>query len=180
MTRILSLLDRAVQAMTALATGVAGLFILATALIVTYEVVMRALFNAPTEWVIEISVYLIVVAGFLGLAVTYADDKHIKVDLLTLKLPVKAGKYLEVAVNLVALAFSLVFLVESWDMMATSFAIDRTAASSIRMPLWIPQAALPIGFGLLLLQIIRKLIVDIRDLAAGRLAAAGPTRRLEG
>lgn len=180
MTKLLSLLDRAVQAMTAFATGVAGLFILLTALIVTYEVVMRALFNAPTEWVIEISVYLIVVAGFLGLAVTYADDKHIKVDLLTIKLPAKINKYLELGVNIIALAFSLICLVESWDMASLSFAIDRTAASSIRMPLWIPQSALPIGFGLLLLQIIRKILLDLRDLAAGRVAAEGPARRLEG
>jgi C4-dicarboxylate transporter DctQ subunit len=180
MTKLLSLLDRAVQAMTAFVTAVAGLFILLTALIVTYEVVMRALFNAPTEWVIEVSVYLIVVAGFLGLAVTYVEDKHIKVDLLTIKLPVKINKYLEIAVNLIALVFSLIFLVTSWDMVATSFALDRTAASNIRVPLFIPQAALPIGFGLLLLQIIRKILMDIRDLAAGRLAADGPVRRLEG
>jgi C4-dicarboxylate transporter DctQ subunit len=180
MTRILSMLDRAVQAMTALATGVAGLFILITALIVTYEVVMRSLFNAPTEWVIEISVYLIVVAGFLGLAVTYAEDKHIRVDLLTSRLPARTGKCLEIAVGVVALAFSLVFLVESWDMVATSLALDRTANSSIRMPLWIPQAALPIGFGLLLLQIIRRILLDIRALAAGRHPAGGQARRLEG
>lgn len=180
MTRLLSMLDRAVQAMTALATGVAGLFILFTALIVTYEVIMRSLFDAPTEWVIEISVYLIIVAGFLGLAVTFADDKHIKVDILICRLPVKAGKYLEIAVNFIALAFSLICLVESWDMMATSYAIDRTANSTIRMPLWIPQTALPVGFGLLFLQIVRRIIVDIRDVAADRLSAEGPARRLEG
>lgn len=180
MAKLLSLLDRAVQAMTTFVTAVAGLFILITALIITYEVVMRSVFNAPTEWVIEISVYLIIVAGFLGLAVTYAEDKHIKVDLLTIKLPAKLNKYLGLLVNIIALVFGLICLIESWDMAATSFAIDRTAASSIRMPLWIPQAALPIGFGLLLLQIIRKILLDLSDLAAGRFSAEGPARRVEG
>lgn len=180
MAKILSLLDRAVQGLTAFVTYVAGLFILLTAAIITYEVVMRGLFNAPTDWVIEVSVYLIVVSGFLGLAVTYADDKHIKVDLLTIKLPAKVNKYLGIGVNLVALVFCLVCLIESWDMMATSLALDRTAASNIHVPLYIPQAALPVGFLLLLLQIIRKILTDIGDIAAGRIAADASARRLEG
>jgi TRAP-type C4-dicarboxylate transport system permease small subunit len=142
-TKLLSLLDRAVQALTALATGVAGLFILLTALIVTYEVVMRALFQRPHRMGnrnIRIPHHR---RRLSRLAVTFAEDKHIKVDLLTIKLPAKINKYLEIGVNLIALAFSLVCLIESWEMAALSLAIDRTAASSIRMPLWIPQSACP-------------------------------------
>lgn len=180
MGKLLCLLDRAVQVMTAVVTGLAGLCILITAFIVTYEVFMRSVFNAPTEWVIEVSVYLIIVSGFLGLAIAYVEDKHIKVDLITIKLPAKTKKYLDVFVNLIAFVFCFVCLIESWDMMATSFVLDRTAPSTIRMPLFIPQASLPIGFGLLLLQIIRKLLVDVRDIAAGSFAVEGPTRRLGG
>lgn len=47
---------------------IAGICILATAIIVAYEVVLRFVFNAPTEWVNETSVYLVMVSAFLGFA----------------------------------------------------------------------------------------------------------------
>ena len=41
-------LDRLLTFLTHLAALLAGLFILATALIIVYEVIMRGLFHAPT------------------------------------------------------------------------------------------------------------------------------------
>jgi TRAP-type mannitol/chloroaromatic compound transport system permease small subunit len=38
--------------------AVSGIFILILGVIVTYEVVMRYVFDAPTIWVLEISIYL--------------------------------------------------------------------------------------------------------------------------
>jgi TRAP-type C4-dicarboxylate transport system permease small subunit len=162
--KILGWLDALIRRLTAATTALAGGCLLITALIVTYEVVMRGLFDAPTEWSIEVSVYLVVVSGFLGLAVTYAEDKHIRVDLLTSKLSARANRRLEVFVGAVSLVFCLIFLVESWDMVAVSYQLNRTAASALRVPLFLPQLALPVGFLLMLLQLVRKLIIDLAGL----------------
>ncbi len=64
----------------------AGIILFVPAIVVFYEVVMRGLFNAPTEWSIELSIYCVIVAGFLGMPVTYGAGKHIKVDIFTSKL----------------------------------------------------------------------------------------------
>ena len=61
---------------------VAGLLFLLPALMICYEVIMRGIFNAPTEWSIEVSVYCVLVAGFLGMPVAYMSGKHIKVDII--------------------------------------------------------------------------------------------------
>ena len=58
MEKLFHVYDRAVLALSRLAAVVAGLCILAVAFIVCYEIVMRGLFGAPTEWVLEISTYL--------------------------------------------------------------------------------------------------------------------------
>ena len=40
-------------------------------------------------------------------------------------------------------------------MVYTSYDLDMVAASTLRMPLWIPQLSMPIGIGVLFLQFVR-------------------------
>ena len=82
MKQFLLAIDQILEKLTQAAAILAGIFLLATAFIIVYEVIMRGLFHAPTEWVLEISTYFIIVAGFLGLAITYRQRAHIQVDLV--------------------------------------------------------------------------------------------------
>ncbi|WP_236614577.1 TRAP transporter small permease [Sporomusa ovata] len=165
---MVELVDQIIQKVTSLATVLAGLFILATAVIVCYEVIARGLFDAPTEWSLELSVYLVLASGFLGLAATYADDKHIRVDILTARLSERSNACLTIFVGIVVTGMCFVFLVESWDMVLTSYQMNNTSPSTLRVPLFIPQLSLPVGFLLLLLQLARKIILDILDLSTKR------------
>ena len=151
-------IDRVIQAMTSIAAHISGIFIAIIALIVFYEIVMRGMFNAPTEWSIEISGYLVLISGFLGFAAALADDKHICVDLITAKLPEKLRLPLQMIVYLAGLFFSYVLFVEGLDMTLTSFELMRTSTSTLRIPLYIPHASIPIGGLLLLLQFARKIV----------------------
>jgi TRAP-type C4-dicarboxylate transport system permease small subunit len=162
--KVVAYLDKVVQGLTSVATALAGTCIILTVLIVCYEILMRGFFNAPTEWSIEFSVYLVLVSGFLGLAAALADDKHIKVDLLTSLMPPKANKTLGVMVSLAGLIFSFVLLIEGWEMMASSYELGRTSTSTLRIPLYLPQAAVPLGALLLTLQFIRKIVKDLVEL----------------
>ena len=165
MRKVVEMVDQIIQKITSLATVLAGLFILATAVMVCYEVIVRGLFDAPTEWSLEMSVYLVLASGFLGLAATYADDKHIRVDILTARLSERSNTCLNIFVGIVSLGMCLVFLVESWDMVLTSYQMNNTSPSTLRVPLFIPQLSLPVGFLLLLLQLVRKIMLDILDLS---------------
>lgn len=157
-------LDKITDALTLLS----GVCIAATALIIFYEVVMRSFFNAPTEWSLEMSVYLVLAAGFLGFAATQRDNKNIQVDILITRLSPRTNLYLGVFANVVVLAFSLVLLVESLDMTMTSFELNRTSPSTLRVPLWMPQATLPLGAALLVLQVVCRLVRDLAGLASGK------------
>ena len=137
---------------------IAGICILATAFIVTYEVVLRALFDAPTEWVNEVSVYLILISAFLGFSPALAAGKHISVDLVTSKLSKQANKLLGIIISILGMGFSLVFLVTSAEMALNSYQLNMLSTSTLRIPLYIPQASLPIGFSILFLQFLANLI----------------------
>lgn len=162
------ILDKA----TAMVGMFAGILLFIPALSVCYEVVMRGLFNAPTEWAIEISVYCVLVAGFLGLTVTYGAGKHISVDIFTNFCSAKTRTYLEVFTSFIGLLFSAIFVYEAWDMAMFSLLIERTSPSTLRVPLWIPQMSLPIGGGLLFFQFLRTLINDILKVQSGDYAVA--------
>ena len=146
-------------ALASLISGViAGICILVVALSVSYEVVLRALFNAPTEWVNEVSVYLVLVSAFLGFAPALASGKHINVDLLTSKLSPQVNRLLRVFCSLLGLGYSLVFLVTSLEMVMNSFELGLLSTSTLRVPLYLPQLAMPIGFFVLALQFVANLL----------------------
>jgi hypothetical protein len=57
--------------------------------IVFYEVFMRKLFNMPTIWVFETTVYLYGFHYMMSMGVTMLYDKHVRIDIITLQLPEK-------------------------------------------------------------------------------------------
>lgn len=154
-------LDRLLTFLTHLAALLAGLFILATALIIVYEVIMRSLFHAPTEWVLEVSTYLIIMAGFLGLAITFREDAHVRVDLLAARLKGKTQRYLNLVTDFLSILLFLVFLTESADLVTASYAYGKLSPSILRFPLFIPQLALVLGSALLLGELVRRFLFDL-------------------
>ncbi|MDD4320659.1 MAG: TRAP transporter small permease [Acidaminococcaceae bacterium] len=145
----------------------AGVILFVPALMIFYEVVMRGMFNAPTEWSIELSVYCVLVAGFLGMPVTYGAGKHIKVDIFTSKLSPKNYCFLEILASTIGAIFCLVFFVEAVNMASLSYEIDRRSPDTLRVPLWIPQLSMPIGIGMLFLHFLGTIFVDITKLTSG-------------
>lgn len=101
------------------------------------------------------------------MSVTYAAGKHIHVDIVVGSLSPRTRCFIEVFTTCVGIFFCAVFVMESFDMAILSLEMDNTSPSTLRTPMWIPQMALPIGMGLLLLQFVRTLLVDIAKINTG-------------
>ena len=172
MKQLLNGLDRLLTLLTRAAALLAGLFILATAFIIVYEVVMRGLFHAPTEWVLEVSTYLIIMAGFLGLAITFRENAHVRVDLLAGRLSGRARRLLALVTNFLAILLFLVFLTESTDLMTATYAYGKLSPSILRFPLFIPQLSLVVGSALLLGELVRRFLLTLAGADAKKEASA--------
>ena len=98
------------------------------------------------------------ISAFFGFAPALASGKHINVDLLVTKLPPAVNRSLGIFVSLLGLVFSLVFLVTSAEMALNSYRLNMLSVSTLRIPLFLPQLALPIGFFLLSLQFVANLL----------------------
>lgn len=168
MSGFFSLFDKTVRALTTLSGYVAGILILIVSFMIAYEVFMRGVFNAPTEWSIEISVYLVMASGFLGLAPALAGNNHISVDLITSKLSSTTNKRLRTATSLVGMIFCLILTIAGADMVMVSYEINSLSTSTLRIPLYIPQSAIPIGAALIVLEFLRQLFADLTGRSASK------------
>ena len=75
--------------------------------IISYEVVMRYIFNSPTVWVNEISRFLQIWATYLALTYTFHKKEFIRITVLYDKLNEKGKKILDFISDIFILIFSL-------------------------------------------------------------------------
>lgn len=161
MEKFLIIYEKILQVLTKLVGVIAGVLVLYCAFSIVWEVIARGLLNSPTEWVMEISTYCVLIAGFLGMGVAYAGKKHIHVDIFVSKMSPKTITYVEVLTSLIGIFYSFIFMIYSWDMAMLSLEMNNCAPTTLGTPLWIPQLSMPIGFAVLCLQIIRTLLENI-------------------
>lgn len=144
---------------------VSGFLILLTAFMVGYEVMMRYVFDAPTTWTFELTVFMIMYAAYLGSAFTMKAGKHVRVDFFTdwfakFRLPSLA---LRILCNLVVLAFWLIATWTTLDETIAAYQIGDVTMSYERWPLAIPLAAIVIGGILILVQLIHEIVGQVAE-----------------
>ena len=158
---IVLLYDRILGKIPRAAAVLAGCLLLITALIICYEIVVRDFFHSPTEWVLEVSTYAILVAGFLGLAVAFRDNTHVRVDIFAGRLAPETKRKLDMVINVISFLLFLIFMTESMDLVTSSYVYHKLSPSILRFPLFIPQFALVFGSLLLLGEIARRFLFEL-------------------
>lgn len=158
---IVLLYDRILGKVTRAAAVLAGCLLLITALIICYEIVVRDFFHSPTEWVLEVSTYAILVAGFLGLAVAFRDNTHVRVDIFAGRLAPETKRKVDMIINVISFLLFLIFMTESMDLVTSSYVYHKLSPSILRFLLFIPQFALVFGSFLLLGEIARRFLFEL-------------------
>jgi C4-dicarboxylate transporter DctQ subunit len=137
------------------------LFIVIT-LIVFYEIVARYVFNSPTTWSIDVSIYLVMWATFLGAAYTLKEGGHIMVDVVLRKFSIRKVHTIRLATYTLVTAFCLVLMWQGTLACIDAVRYGEVTLSAHRFPLWLPMSAIPVGSFLLSLQSVFN-IIDSRS-----------------
>ena len=124
--------------------------ILALCGVVLYEIAARYLFDAPTIWAQEISVYLLLACAFIGFAPTMYAGEHIRIDLLVKRFAARARSALELATCLAIAAFAGIAAWGGTETVLQSLQFGRRSLTLLSIPVWIPQLVVPIGMLFLL------------------------------
>ena len=148
---------RIVTALSVMCGIVAALMTLAAVLITCQLIFMRFVLNVSTIWQTEAVTYLMIAATMLGLPYVQHLKGHVNVDLLPMLLPPPVRKVL-VALTLIATA--AVAATMAWygyELFHISFQRNWKSDTVWGVPLWIPYSAIPLGFGLYLVQLVSDL-----------------------
>lgn len=144
----MTLIDR----LSGLLAQLAAWLYFAVGLMLGWEVAARYLFNAPTIWAEELSRLLLVWGTFMGAAYLVHRRAHIRITILTDRLPAPARTGFELLSLAAVCAFGLAVAVYGFDIANDSFTRGRTAGSMLNLPLVWNQAAVPAGALLLAIQ----------------------------
>jgi TRAP-type mannitol/chloroaromatic compound transport system permease small subunit len=130
---------------------------------VSWEVVARYVFNAPTSWAYE-TIYMLYAAMFmLGAAYALRVGAHIRTDFLWEKWPARTRAAIE-SIAYLACFFPgmLLFLVAGLEATWSSYAIgERSAETAWAPPLWPLKALVPASALLLVLQGVSELLKSL-------------------
>lgn len=142
---------------------VAALCLLTVTFIITYEVFMRYIFNAPTTWVQELSIYLCIAIGFLAAAYALKNNSHFCITLFVDRMTAKNRRRMKIFTSLLGMAYSVIFIIKGYENTKFAFDIGDTSTGLLRAPLWIPWMLVPIGSLLLTLQFFNKIVEEVQN-----------------
>jgi len=132
------------------------------AVLITFQMIfVRFVLNGSTVWQTEAIVYLVAAATLIGLPFVQQLRGHVNVDLVPLSLPPPARRLMVMITDLLAIAIVTLMLWYGFEYWHFAFERGWTSDTIWAVRLWIPYSALPIGFGLLLLQLIADLITTL-------------------
>jgi TRAP-type C4-dicarboxylate transport system permease small subunit len=172
----------AIVALANASMAIAALTVLVMCLLVSGAVLLRYVFGIPVLWVPEIVGYLMVVLVFLALGETMLAERHIKIDLFVSRLPRRLRDMLELLTLTLSTGVAGFFTWHGVRTMLRSYEFGRRDSfGALNAPLYIPQAAVPLGLFVLTLVlaflVYRKLWVVLDHHPA---TEAEPGSQLEG
>lgn len=130
-------------------------------LIAIVAVVLRYFFGVFVFWSEEAIIYLIIYSTFLGAVITLRHNEHVNVDVFGAFLAERGRR----AFAVLAAAITVVYLVcigaFAWLLLFEPFSTS-TITPSLKLPLWVVEAAVPIGFTLMFLRAIEILVRTAR------------------
>lgn len=133
-------------------------------ILVVANVLGRYLFNAPITGAFEITESLLVVIIMLGLALTQYHDGHIRVTILTRRMPPGWERGAKIGALLLSVCFFGWCAYASWAFAYQSYTFKEQEWGSINFPLYPFKFIVFIGVVLLTIQFV----LDAIDEIAGR------------
>jgi len=136
--------------------------IIALTILIIIEIVARSFFNVSTMIADEYSGYFYLASIFLGLGYTFKEDGHIRINILTSKLPKKINRYIDIFAGSITLALIIFILYFSIKMLIESYKYDMVSETVSETPIYLTQLAIPIGLFMFSIAVLAFLIKKIK------------------
>ena len=141
-----------------------------------FLVILRALYtHAHLHWANTILGYadwteplvrlLVLWVTFLGASLITRDNKHIKIDIMSAILPAKWLPFREIILSLACMIITIFMIKASIGYVQTE--MNFGGYIFLKLPIWVGQMIIPIGFSLLLFRFTLRGMEQIMDILRG-------------
>jgi len=139
--------------------------VLAMVLLIAYDVAMRYLFQHGSVALQELEWHLFALLFLLGGAYTLKNDAHVRVDILyhSRWMDDRRRAWVDLLGGLFLLTpFCLLVIVASLPFVGSAYGLGEGSPDAGGLPArWLLKAAIPLGFGLLLLQGVAHMLRSV-------------------
>ena len=140
--------------------------------VIVQEVARRFVFNYSSAWAEETARYAVIYLGWVGAAYAVKERVHVRFDLLLNALPLRLRGWVYVAGEVCTIAFACIAFWYSMHTIAQLLRFEGATPVLRINKAWF-EAAVPIGFILIVWRSLQALSRDLGDLRAGRPANVG-------
>jgi len=137
------------------------------AFIVVYEVVARYIFDAPTIWAYDLSLFLFGYIAALGGAYAQQRRAHINVDILYLTVSPKVKNIFNIISFSLGIFFLMVIFYVSIGKFEEAIEFDFRRQSEWAPAMWHFWVMLCIASGLFIMQLTRDIVTELYHLITG-------------
>ena len=132
--------------------------------LVSYEVIIRYIFNSPDVLLNELSRFLHIWSTYLALNYTFHKKEFIRITVWYDRLNKKGKKILDFISDIFILTFSLFVLYFGWLIAYDSFKVGRISSTILDVPSFLTEFAIPLCFGFLVIRVIVEIFIFLKDL----------------
>ncbi len=134
-------------------------------MLITVSVVMRYILGNPI-WITEdLSVFLMVIMLYLGLAYTFKQGGHIRITFIGQRLPPRVFKVLEAFAGIAGLLFAVLLTLQVFPMIRTTYRLNSLTETA-ELPMFPPQLILGIGLIFFIVWLLPYSIAKIQKVFA--------------
>jgi len=138
---------------------------------IMYDVLMRYVFNRPTDWAHELSYLMFGTIWIIGGAYALVKGSHVKMEVIYNRLPLRRRAIIDLITAPLFFVFIGILLWKGWDLAWSSVLRLEHSNSFWSPPLYPVKMMIPLGAFLLLLQGVVRFIRDAIIATTGREAA---------
>jgi TRAP-type C4-dicarboxylate transport system permease small subunit len=146
------LMNQSIDFLNSLSLTIAYISLLGITALTVADVILR-FFSISIGGVPEACTYLLVVLGFLGIAITQAAHGHIEVTFLSDRLPKRVKSFVQQTIRVILIFICLLFVWAGILKAVSAYVSDESNWFGIHIyPVWFFRLVVPLGFGLLIVE----------------------------
>ncbi|WP_294962243.1 TRAP transporter small permease [Sulfurimonas sp.] len=139
-----------------------GLLLVGLVGMILTEIFLRFFFDKSTMIADEYSGYLYLASIFLGLAYTFVQGGHIRINIVTSKLSKGSNTFIDIIASFVTLAVLFFILYRTILFTYDSYEFEMLSEAVSETPLYLTQIVMPIGIILFILAVISFIIKKVQ------------------